>query len=157
MTQYSIIRHLCQANPPRANCLKINVTATKISMANIEVTIASIKYSGISGGHEVFSAMTGGRPLCFLRRISGGSRSSEPFGLELMAERPMALSEIEGLVEENAEGAKIPCRYVVEITRPGALEQKKRPHEPPAHFSVMSNADNKLLWLVRLAFTMAWP
>jgi hypothetical protein len=131
-------------------------------MANIEVTIASIKYSGISGGHEVFSAMTGGRPLCFSRRISGGSRSSEPFGLELgaerlMAESLMALSKIEGLVEENAEGAEIPCRYVVEITRPGALEQNKRPHDPPAHFSVMSNADNKLLWLVRLAFTMAWP
>jgi hypothetical protein len=129
----------------------------EISMANIEVTAASIKYSGISGGHEVFSAVTSERPLCFSRRISGGSRSSEPFGLELMAERPMALSEIKGLVEENAESRLAGCRYVIEITRPGALEQRKRPHEPPAHFSVMSNADNKLLWLVRLAFTMAWP
>jgi hypothetical protein len=128
-------------------------------MANIEVTAASIKYSGISGGHEVFSAVTGGRPLCFSRRISAGSRSSEPFGLELMAERPMALSEIEGLVEENAESRLAGCRYVVEKIPPSgrALEQKKKPHEPPAHFSVMSNADNKMLWLVRLAFTMAWP
>ena len=51
-------------------------------------------------GREVFSAVTGGRPLSFSRRISGGSRSPEPFGLELMAERP---------VEGNAEGASLPA------------------------------------------------
>ena len=60
--------------------------------------------------HEVFSAVTGGRPLSFSRRINGGNRSPEPFGLEsfdpeltaegLMAERP---------VEGNAEGAELPC------------------------------------------------
>ena len=54
--------------------------------------------------YEVFSAVTGGRPLSFSRRISGGNRSPEPFGLEpfdleLMAER---------LVEGNAEGVRIP-------------------------------------------------
>jgi hypothetical protein len=45
-------------------------------------------------GHEAFSVVTGGRSLSFSRRINGGSRSPEPFGLELMAERP---------VEGNAE------------------------------------------------------
>ena len=39
--------------------------------------------------HGVFSAVTGGRPLSFSRRISGGNRSPEP-------------------VEGNAEGAGIP-------------------------------------------------
>jgi len=42
-------------------------------------------------GHEVFSVVTGGRPLCFSRLISGGSRSSPD------------------LSGENAEGASIPC------------------------------------------------
>ncbi|MBA7682595.1 hypothetical protein ES703_90947 [subsurface metagenome] len=42
-------------------------------------------------GHEVFSVVTGGRPLSFSRLISGGSRSS---------------SDLSG---ENAEGASIPC------------------------------------------------
>ena len=40
-------------------------------------------------GHKVFSAVTGGRPSFFSRRISGGSRSPEP-------------------VEGNAEGARLP-------------------------------------------------
>jgi hypothetical protein len=38
-------------------------------------------------GHKVFSAVTGGRPSFFSRRISGGSRSPEP-------------------VEGNAQGAR---------------------------------------------------
>jgi len=42
-------------------------------------------------GHEVFSTVTGGRPLSFSRLISGGSRSSPD------------------LSGENAEGASIPC------------------------------------------------
>ena len=42
-------------------------------------------------GHEVFSVVTGGRPLSFSRLISGGSRSSPDF------------------LGENAEGASIPC------------------------------------------------
>jgi len=41
-------------------------------------------------GHEVFSVVTGGRPLSFSRLISGGSRSSPD------------------LSGENAEGAKTP-------------------------------------------------
>jgi len=41
-------------------------------------------------GHEVFSVVTGGRPLSFSRLISGGSRSSPDF------------------LGENAEGARIP-------------------------------------------------
>ncbi len=42
-------------------------------------------------GHEVFSVVTGGRPLSFSRLISGGSRSSPDF------------------LGENEEGASIPC------------------------------------------------
>jgi len=41
-------------------------------------------------GHEVFSVVTGGRPLSFSRLISGGNRSSPD------------------LLGENAEGAKNP-------------------------------------------------
>ncbi len=78
-----------------------------------------------SEGHEVFYVVTGGRPSSFSRRISGGNRSSE-------------------LVEENAEGVRIPRGYVVEKTRPGALEQKKRPHDIPTAFSVASNANSML-------------
>ena len=64
------------------------------------------------GGHEVFSAVTGGRPLSFSRRINGGSRSPE-------------------LVEGNAEGAGIPLLRRRRKTRPGALEQRKSPHGSP--------------------------
>jgi hypothetical protein len=53
--------------------------------------------------------MTGGRPLPFSRRISGGNRSSEPFALEPFCLELMALSKIDGLVEENAEGANLPA------------------------------------------------
>ena len=46
-----------------------------------------------------------------------------PFGLELMAEKLMALSEqskgkIEGPGEGNAEGARMPCTQVAEKTSP---------------------------------------
>jgi len=46
-----------------------------------------------------FFAVPGVRVLSFQQLISGGNRSPEPFGLELMAERP---------VEGNAEGAEFP-------------------------------------------------
>jgi hypothetical protein len=66
-------------------------------------------------GHEVFSAVTGGRPLFFSRRINGGSRSPEPFDVAHGPEpfdrlRPRAPSrgKIEGPVEGNAEGVRIP-------------------------------------------------
>jgi hypothetical protein len=36
-------------------------------------------------------------------------------------------------------------RYVVEKTRPGALERQIRPHDPPRAFSVMHNANSKIL------------
>jgi hypothetical protein len=54
----------------------------------------------------------------FSQLISGGTRSPEPFGPELTAE---------GLVEGNAEGAKLPHGYVAEKTNPRTLELKKSP------------------------------
>ena len=48
--------------------------------------------------HEIVSRETGGRALFFSRLGYGGNRSPEPFGLELMAERP---------VEGNAEGVRL--------------------------------------------------
>jgi hypothetical protein len=59
--------------------------------------------------HEIVSGETGGRAPFFSRLGYGGNRSPEPFGLELMAERP---------VEGNAEGARIPRKQVAEKTSP---------------------------------------
>jgi hypothetical protein len=73
------------------------------------------------------SEVTGGRPLFFSWRTGGGSRSSEPFGLELMAERLMALSRIEGLVEENAERAKLPMDTALKIPGREAWNERKVP------------------------------
>ena len=50
-------------------------------------------------GKEVFSAVTGGRAQFFSRLGYGGNRSSE-------------------LVEENAEGARLPRKQVAEKTSP---------------------------------------
>jgi len=50
-------------------------------------------------GKEVFSAVTGGRAQFFSRLGHGGNRSSE-------------------LVEENAEGARLPRKQVAEKTSP---------------------------------------
>jgi hypothetical protein len=67
--------------------------------------------------HEIVSGETAGprrarpsrRALFFSRLEYGGNRSPEPFGLELMAERP---------VEGNAEGARLPRKQVAEKTSP---------------------------------------
>jgi len=59
------------------------------------VSIAeSIIVCTIGNGHEVFSAVTGGRPLSFSRLICGGNPAL------------------------CGEGARLPCRYVVEKTSP---------------------------------------
>ena len=65
--------------------------------------------SPIRRDHETVSEETGGRAPFFSRLGYGGNRSPEPFGLELMAERP---------VEGNAEGAEIPRKQVAEKTSP---------------------------------------
>jgi hypothetical protein len=48
----------------------------------------------------------------------------------------------------NAEGARVPRGYVVEKTRPGASEQRKRSHDHPRAFSILPNANNNMLSLV---------
>ena len=75
-------------------------------------------------GHEVFSAVTGGRAPLFSRLGYGGNRSPEP-------------------VEGNAEGAKIPRKQVAEKTSPGALEQRKRPHD--RHTRLCSVQNDKMV------------
>jgi hypothetical protein len=82
----------------------------------------------------------------FLLRLAEGRR---PFHGISMGEATapshstllMALSKIGGLVEGNTEGAGIPRRYVAEKTRPGGLEQKKRPYAPPTAPSLITIAD----------------
>jgi len=58
-------------------------------------------------GHEVFSVVTGGRPLSFSRLISGGSRSPEP-------------------VEGNAEGAKTPLLISRRKDQAGSLGTEEK-------------------------------
>ncbi len=58
-------------------------------------------------GHEVFSVVTGGRPLSFSRLISGGSRSPEP-------------------VEGNAEGAKYPLLISRRKDQAGSLGTEEK-------------------------------
>ena len=43
------------------------------------------------------------------------------------------------------------ARISATSTSPGASEQKKKPHDHPRPFSVMSNANNKMLCLVECA------
>jgi hypothetical protein len=72
-----------------------------------------------------FFAVTGGRAQFFSRLGYGGNRSPEPFDLAHGPEpfdrlRPRATSrgKIEGLVEGNAEGARLPRKQVAEKTSP---------------------------------------
>jgi hypothetical protein len=41
----------------------------------------------------------------------------------------------------NAEGARLPRRYLVEKTMLGDSEQKKGPHDPVISFSIKTNAN----------------
>jgi hypothetical protein len=77
----------------------------------------------------------------------------EPLGLELEAER---LGRVEGrcpfhdvsvgeIPLETGRRAKLPCRYVVEKTRPRALERQIRPHDNLITFSRRCNANSKIL------------
>ena len=59
-------------------------------------------------GHEVFSVVTGGRPLSFSRLISGGSRSSPD------------------LSGENAEGAKTPLLISRRKDQAGSLGTEEK-------------------------------
>ena len=69
----------------------------------------------------------------FLERLAGGRRCFRGLGMGETAALShstllMALSKIEGPVEGNAEGARIPRKQVAEKTSPGALERKKGFH-----------------------------
>ncbi len=55
-----------------------------------------------------------------------------------------------GLGEGNAEGARLPRRYGLEKTRPRALERQIKYHNHPIAFSLMYNANNKMLCLVKV-------
>ena len=59
-------------------------------------------------GHEVFSVVTGGRPLSFSRLISGGSRSSPD------------------LLGENAEEAKTPLLISRRKDQAGSLGTEEK-------------------------------
>jgi len=69
----------------------------------------------------------------FLERLAGGRSSFRGLGMGETAAPShstlfMALTNIVGLGEGNAEGASIPCKQAAEKTSPGALERKKGFH-----------------------------